>query len=427
VNGTIPTPEQNRLLTETGPGTPGGELLRRYWQPVGLSEEIPADSAPKPVRILSENLVLYRDEHGHAALLGLHCPHRGVDLSYGRIEDGGLRCLYHGWLFAADGRCLEQPGEPAGSTFKDRIRHTAYPTHEANGLIFAYFGPGEPPPIPKFPFLVAPSARVWCTKLLTECNYLQGNEGNVDPQHLSFLHRFFDPTEQFRDSRIVMGGDVAPRLVVEESPFGLRAYAVRNAGDDEVYVRISNFVMPNGSTFDGVPLADPKIRKPEANAGYQAHWHVPIDDVSHYKYVIVEGFHEDLERGYFDRSIKGELDEHYARPRSAANRYQQNRAEMKSHTYTGMGANFQDHDRFAIESEGAIFDRSTEHLGTTDTPVIVMRRQMLAAIEDINAGRDPLMISRDGAPDPVAELVVRSMRLPKDAAIPGFWRTAAPV
>ena len=140
------TPEQNRLLTETGPGTPGGALLRRYWQPVGLSEEIHVDSAPKPVRILSENLVLYRDEHGSAGLLGLHCPHRGVDLSYGRIEDGGLRCLYHGWLFARDGRCLEQPGEPAGSTFKDRIRHTAYPTHEANGLIFAYFGPGELPP-----------------------------------------------------------------------------------------------------------------------------------------------------------------------------------------------------------------------------------------------------------------------------------------
>jgi nitrite reductase/ring-hydroxylating ferredoxin subunit len=421
------TREQNRLLTETGPGTPGGALLRRYWQPVGLSEEIPPGSAPKPVRILSEDLVLFRDEFGKAALLGLRCPHRGVDLSYGRIEHGGLRCLYHGWLFAHDGRCLEQPGEPAGSTFKDRIRQTAYPTFEANGLIFAYMGPGEAPAVPNFPFLVAPSDRVWCTKLYTECNYLQGNEGNVDPQHLSFLHRFFDPSEQFRDSRVVMGGDVAPKLIVEEAPFGLRAYAVRNAGNDEVYVRISNFVMPNGSSFDGVPLADPKVRPIGQNEGYQSHWHVPIDDVSHYKYVIVQGYAPLEDRGFFDRSIKGEIDERYARPRSAANRYLQNRAEMQTHTYTGMGANFQDHDRFAIESEGAIFDRSTEHLGATDAPVIVMRRQMLDAIKEIQAGREPaIMSTRDPAHDPVAELVVRSLRLPKDAEVPGFWRTTAP-
>jgi phthalate 4,5-dioxygenase oxygenase subunit len=416
--------ENNALLTLTGPGTPGGALLRRYWQPVGLSEEIPAGSSPKPVRILGEELVFFRDEFGAPALLGLKCAHRGVDLSYGRIEHGGLRCLYHGWLFAKDGRCLQQPGEPAGSTYKDRVRHTAYPCHEANGLVFGYFGPGEPPPIPKFPFLTAPSDRVWCTKLWNECNYLQGNEGNVDPQHLSFLHRFYDPDEQFRDSRIVMGADVAPELIVEESPFGLRAYAVRQAGSDEVYVRISNFVMPNGSTFDGIPLVDPKLRKPEANEGYQAHWHVPIDDTHHYKYVIVHRYDEALDRAYCDRSVKGDVDEKYARPRSAANRYLQDRAAMDTHTYTGMGANFQDQDRFAIESEGAIYDRSTEHLGATDAPVIVMRRQMLQAIADVQAGRDPLMLGA-GAGDPVAELVVRSQRLPKGAPVPGFWRTAA--
>lgn len=418
--------EQNELLTRTGPGTPGGELLRRYWQPVGLSEEIPERSAPKPVRILSEELVLFRDEHGDPALLGLRCPHRGVDLSYGRIEHGGLRCLYHGWLFAKDGRCLAQPGEPEGSTFKDRLRHTAYPCREANGLIFAYMGPGEPPPLPKFPFLEAPGERVWCTKMWNACNYLQGNEGNVDPQHLSFLHRFFDPTEQFRDSRVIMGGDVAPRLVVEETAFGLRAYAVRNASDDEVYVRISNFVMPNGSTFDGVPLTDPRLGPPQPNAGYQAHWHVPVDDEHHYKYIVVQSYEEPLDHAFFDRSIKGDMDANYARPRSAANRYLQNREEMETHTYTGMGANFQDHDRFAIESEGAIFDRSTEHLGATDAPVIVMRKQMLKAIADVQAGRDPLMIVRDGSVDPVAELVVRSQRWPKGADVRGFWRVGAP-
>jgi phthalate 4,5-dioxygenase oxygenase subunit len=288
-------------------------------------------------------------------------------------------------------------------------------------------GPGEPPPVPRFPFLETAGDRVWCTKLWNECNYLQGNEGNVDPQHLSFLHRFFDPEEQFRDSRIIMGVDVAPRLIVEPSPFGLRAYAVRNASDDEVYVRISNFVMPNGSAFDGIPFADPKIRKPLANEGYQCHWHVPIDDTHHYKFVIVERYDEAIDRAYCDEIVKGEVDEKYARPRSAANRYLQDRAEMTTRTYAGLGYNFQDQDRFAIESEGPIFDRSTELLGATDAPVVVMRRQMLEAIADIQAGRDPLMIVRDPNENPVAELVVRSQRLPKDAEVPGFWKSPAPV
>lgn len=420
------TTEQNDLLTHTGPGTPGGALLRRYWQPVALSEEIVLGSAPKPVRVLGEDLVLFRDEFGSAALLGLHCPHRGVDLSYGRIEAGGLRCLYHGWVMAKDGRCLEQPGEPAESVFKDKVRHTAYSTHERNGLVFAYLGPGAPPPVPRFPFLIAPPERVWCTKLWHECNYLQGNEGNVDPQHLSILHHFYDPREQFRDSRVIMGGDLAPKLIVEESPFGLRTYAVRKASDDEVYVRISNFVMPNGSTFDGVPMEDPAVRPPQPNEGYQAHWHVPIDDTHHYKYVIVHRYDAPADVAYLDRIVKGDVDERYARPRCAANRYLQNRAEMTTHTYTGMGPNFQDHDRFAVESEGPIFDRSTERLGTSDAGVIVMRRQMLAAIADMQAGRAPLSLAPDGEIDPVSELVVRSLRLPKDAPVPGFWRSPLP-
>ncbi|HZT06222.1 MAG TPA: Rieske 2Fe-2S domain-containing protein, partial [Chloroflexota bacterium] len=139
------TKEENDLLTQTGPGTPCGELMRRYWQPAALSEELPPGGAPVPVRLLGEDLVLFRDDAGHPGLLSLHCPHRGADLSYGRLEDGGIRCIYHGWLFDVSGRCLEQPGEPAGSTFHERIRHTAYPCVEKNGIIFAYLGPGEPP------------------------------------------------------------------------------------------------------------------------------------------------------------------------------------------------------------------------------------------------------------------------------------------
>src|SRR5919202_294131 len=147
------TKEENDLLTQTGPGTPCGDLMRRYWQPVALSEELPPGGAPLPVQILSEELVLFRDEAGVPALLGLHCPHRGADLSYGRLEDGGLRCLYHGWLYDGAGRCLEQPGEPAGSQFRTKVRHTAYPCQEAGGLILAYLGPAPAPLLPAYDFL----------------------------------------------------------------------------------------------------------------------------------------------------------------------------------------------------------------------------------------------------------------------------------
>ncbi len=133
--------ESNDLITLTAPGTPGGDLLRRYWQPVALSAELKTDE-PLAIRVMSEDLVLFRDDQGKPSLIGRRCPHRGVDLSYGRVEDGGLRCIYHGWLLASDGRCLDQPGEPEGSTYKDRINHKAYPCREAGGLVLAYMGPG---------------------------------------------------------------------------------------------------------------------------------------------------------------------------------------------------------------------------------------------------------------------------------------------
>src|SRR5437763_5802059 len=150
------TKEENDLLTQTGPGTPCGELQRRYWQPAALAEELPPGGAPLPIRLLGEDLVLFRDEEGKPGLLGVHCAHRGADLSYGRLEDGGLRCIYHGWLYDRTGRCLEQPGEPAGSTFHERIRHLAYPCREVGGIIFCYMGPGEPPLFPGYEFLSVP-------------------------------------------------------------------------------------------------------------------------------------------------------------------------------------------------------------------------------------------------------------------------------
>src|SRR5437870_4431311 len=184
--------EENDLVTRIGPGTPGGDMMRRYWQPAALAEELPIGGAPLPIRLLSEDLVLFRDDQGRPGLLGIHCSHRGADLSYGRLEDGGLRCIYHGWLYDINGRCLEQPGEPAGSTFHEKIKHSAYPCRELGGFILAYMGPGEPPLVPNYEFLTVPDDQRFETKFHQDCNYLQGNEGNIDPTHNSYLHARFD-------------------------------------------------------------------------------------------------------------------------------------------------------------------------------------------------------------------------------------------
>ena len=157
-------PAENELITRTGPGTPGGDMMRCYWQPAALSREL-KDDEPLPIRLLGEDLVMFRDEAGRPQLVGRACPHRAVDLSFGRVEDGGLRCIYHGWLIDGRGRCLQQPGEREGSTFKDKVRTTAYPCHEAGGLILAYLGNGEPPKLPGFHFLSAPNEQTFTMKV----------------------------------------------------------------------------------------------------------------------------------------------------------------------------------------------------------------------------------------------------------------------
>lgn len=418
------TKEQNELLTRTGPGTPCGEFMRRYWQPVALSEELSADT-PIPVRIMSENLVLYRGESGKPALLGLRCPHRGADLSYGRIEGEHLRCLYHGWLFGGDGRCLEQPSEPPGSTFKERIRQPAYCCEEAGGLIFGYLGPNPAPLLPALRFLSAPDAQVWCTKILHDCNYLQGSEGSFDPQHLSYLHRVQRGAAR-PDVNAMLAADTAPRIEVEEMPFGTRIYTSRSVDTDQAFVRVTNFIMPNCAAFGGQQRADPAVDRRD-NDGYQLDWLVPIDDLRFWKYSVAYRYREALDKEYLQRSVMGEADEPYRMRRNAGNRYLQNRAEMKESTYTGLGVNFAIHDLWAVEAQGAVADRTAEHLGASDAAIIAMRRQMLKGIAAVQAGTDPAGVRRDAADDPHADVVVWSQRQSATAEVREFWRRAGEV
>ena len=414
--------DQNDLITLTGPETPGGEMMRRYWHPVALSEEL-LDDVPLPVTIFGEELVLFRDSAGQPQLIGRYCPHRSVDLSFGRVETNGLRCLYHGWLLAGNGRCLQQPGEPAGSTFKDKIRHTAYPCREGGGLILTYMGPGESPRLPNFPFLSCRPEQVFATKIHQACNYLQANEGNIDPQHLSFLHVVQSMRSQLvPDLNDLIAGDASPAIDVEETAYGHRIFTVRRTGAESKYVRITNFIMPNAAAFDGLPPINPKTEQFRPNLGYQVHWHVPIGDAEHWKYTIIYRYEGSLDKQVMRTVFFGDLDDTYHSPRTRQNRYLQSRQEIRSNeTYAGLGKNFYDHDTFAVETQGRIMDRSNEHLGMTDRPVILMRKQLLKAVDDVRSGKDPLFVERNKNVDAAAEIVVRSDTMPASVDVFGDW------
>jgi phthalate 4,5-dioxygenase len=402
--------EENNLLTQIGPKTPGGELLRRYWQPVALGEELPKDGAPLRVRILGEDLVLFRDDRGRPGLLGLHCSHRGTDLSYGRVEDGGLRCLYHGWLYDICGRVIEQPGEPGCGIHKDAVRHLAYPCQEAGGIILAYMGPGEPPLIPNYDFLTASREYRTVVKIFHNCSYLQGNEGNIDPVHLSFLHQYLSEAQVARlrivpgsnvTDNTLLGNDIAPTIEVEIKDYGLRIYTLRNAGPDKRYLRVTNFVMPNLSAFGGTTVGD----------GYAVHWHVPIDDTHHWKYIFMFSRSKPLDDELRNRS-RAELTPEYRLMRNAANRYQQDRESMKTKTFTGMGINFQAHDAFATESQGPVQDRTQEHPVSSDKAILAARKLLLNAIKDVQEGRQPQHVIRDASLNRFSHLVVHSELVP---------------
>ena len=183
---------QNDLITRIGPAAPAGKLMRLYWQPVALNDELAGSRPVKPVRLLGENFVLFRDEAGRYGLLDRDCPHRGADLAFGRLQNGGLRCAFHGWLFNVNGECLETPAEPPTSNFCRKIRQRAFPVIEKSGILWAYIGEGEPPAFPELDCFIAPAEYTFAFKGLIECNWLQALEVGIDPAHASFLHRFFE-------------------------------------------------------------------------------------------------------------------------------------------------------------------------------------------------------------------------------------------
>jgi phenylpropionate dioxygenase-like ring-hydroxylating dioxygenase large terminal subunit len=414
------TREANDFLTRTGSGTPAGELLRRYWQPVCLTDELRPGTAPLRTTILGEELVLFRDQAGRPGLLGIHCSHRGTDLSYGRVENGGLRCLYHGWLYDIHGRCLEQPGEPGGGEHRDDIRHPAYPCVEAGGVIFSYMGPGQPPLLPNYDFLKASPAHLYVSKIFHECNYLQANEGNIDPVHLSFLHRFLENrNERYAGVRgageshyNLVARNIAPTIDVELVDFGVRIYTVRNLEPGKRYLRVSYFILPNLSAFPGQTGGE----------GYSVNWHVPVDDTHHWKYTFVYSAKSPLQKEVVSRE-RSELTSDYRLVRNQANRYLQDREAMNTHTYAGMGSGFQAHDAFATTSQGPVQDRSAEHLVSSDKAIVAARKLLEKAIKDVQAGREPPHVIRTPEENRLPHLLVVSDMISDDSDWKEYTKT----
>ncbi len=373
------TKEQNELICLTGPGTTMGQLMRRYWMPALLSEEIPTpDSPPVQVRMMAEELVAFRDTDGKIGLIGEHCPHRGTSLFYGRNEECGLRCAYHGWKFDVDGNVLDTPAEPAGSSYKNKLRHQSYPCIEVGGMIWAYMGPADHKPLfPHYSFMDLPADHTYVTKSMLECNYLQGLEGECDSAHLSFLHRDFT-----RDGRNLYAGDSAPEYEIEDTDFGLRMVAIRKAPENQKYVRVSSFVLPITCWIHAIQK--------------EVHIYVPIDDFHAWRYDF--GFLVDRPATPEDVTRTPEIGPDYRRIRNQRNHYLQDRERQRTRDFTGI-ENFLNHDGMATETMGALYDRSREHLGVSDQAVIAVRRQLIDAAQGFARGEEPpgLNISPDGA------------------------------
>jgi phthalate 4,5-dioxygenase oxygenase subunit len=388
--------ETNDRITLTGPKAPAGTLMRRYWQPAALVDELSGNRPVKPVRLLGEDLVLFRDERGRYGLVGRHCPHRGTDLAYGRLEDGGLRCAFHGWLFDVTGKCLQTPAEPDDSNFCGQLRHKAYPVIEKSGILFAYMGPGEPPALPHFDCFVAPATHTFAFKGMIDCNWLQSLEVGIDPVHTSFLHRFFhdeDPRQGygklFRDTSIdsempmtkIMRDFTRPRIEVEETGYGMRVITLREIGAGKTHVRVTNLMFPNAFVI------------PMSREMTITQWHVPIDDTRHYWYAIFTSFGAPVDKDEMRRQRLQlyELPDYIPR-KNKSNDYGFDPHEQAHDTYTGMGADINVHDQWACESMGAIQDRTNEHLGSSDKAIIAYRKLLRAAIDEAGSGGRPLMV-----------------------------------
>jgi phthalate 4,5-dioxygenase len=373
--------EHNDLLTQTGPGTPMGQMFRSYWIPALLAEELPEnDCPPVRVKLLSERMLAFRDTNGRYGLIDEFCAHRGVSLWFGRNENCGLRCAYHGWKYDVTGQCVEVPSEPDGSPYAKTVQLKSYPLIEIGGILWTHMGsPEKRPPLPEYEFATVPPEHSITTKRVQECNWLQALEGGIDSSHVSFLHRGdlnTDPLFKGAKGNQYNLGDLRPVFEVVESPGGLYIGARRNAENGNYYWRITQWVMPS---FTMIP--------PRGDHPIHGHFWVPIDDENcwtwSYEYHPTrplrsaevaavragKGIHVKYEPGSY-RPLANK-DNDYLIDRSA---------QKAGRTFSGVEG-FAMQDASVQESMGPIVDRTKERLVSTDNGIIMARVRMILAVK----------------------------------------------
>ncbi|QYN39271.1 Rieske 2Fe-2S domain-containing protein [Pseudonocardia sp. DSM 110487] len=403
--------QDNEFLTRVGPGTPMGDLLRRYWTPALLVSEVPTPAGdPVRVRLLGEDLVAFRDAYGKVGLIQENCPHRGASLFYGRNELGpdgtcGLRCPYHGWQFGADGTCIDMPSEPPTSTFKERVRARSYPTHESGGIVWTYMGPAEAmTPFRDFGTESLEPDEVAATKLHTSCNWMQAMEGNMDTSHISWLHQW-NGVDDIPDDGSDKPGyptnamswtfwkhDRAPRLEIEDTWYGFKYVGIRTTPAGHTHVRMSAYCYPYHTVIASVPFST------------QHGLFVPADDHNTYRYSFATRVNEGIEEvggtnlfavspfefGPAEVGRNGVIPRRY----TLENDYGIDREDQRTTTYSGV-REFISQDFMVTETMGPIYDRSQEHLGTSDKAIIRMRRLLIAAAKRLAEGVEPPAVAGD--------------------------------
>ncbi len=386
--------EHNELLVRAGPGTPMGDLFRRYWLPALLAWELPGADGPQVrVQLLGERMVAFRDTEGRLGLIDEFCAHRGVSLYFGRNEERGLRCPYHGWKYDVTGQCVDVPSEPVESGFCQKIRLKSYPMIERGGVIWVYMGPDDQqPPPPEWEFATVPGPQSYTSKRLQECNYLQAMEGGIDSSHVSFLHSGAlntDPLFKGSKGNQYNLGDKKPVFEVVESEGGLYIGARRNAENGSYYWRITPWVMP---CFTMVP--------PRADHPMHGHFWIPIDDENcwawSFDYHPVRALTE-LERQAMEagKGVHVAVDKDFRPYQNKDNDYLIDRAAQKAgRSFSGIDG-FGMQDASVQESMGPIQDRTKENLVSTDNGIIMARHRLMRAAKELAAkgtlppGRDP--------------------------------------
>lgn len=415
--------EENELLTRVGKGTPMGEMMRRYWHPICTSAELPSpDCDPLRTRLLGESFVVFRDTEGRVGVLDELCMHRGASLALARVEEGGIRCLYHGWKFATDGRILETPNH-ADPRYRERLRAPSYPVHESAGLVWTYIGPAEHrPPFRRFGFEDVPAAHRVVLRINVHANYLQAWEGGTDTSHVTMLHsNAARPSWALENGKQSLGiaddmlidafNDTAPLLEIEDTSFGFHYAGIRSAPGEtgtRRNVRLVPIFLPNGRIipfrdFSAWVLETPQDDEHTSTYMIDASPTVPLSREARLRR---SGLSE--ERFYKDNNFLADW----------SDRLGQDRESMRQRlSWTGFSGISQE-DAIITTSMGPLFDRTREHLVPADAAIVRLRRRLLEAVRAFQDGKAP--------PAVMVEDMTRMRAFDTDWDISHSWRDIAP-